>query len=293
MGIFSFFFSRRPTVTTERGTIVFRSPAQKIVDVGEMAITSSVVMKEFTEQETRENAKDDLWFYEPAFKQVTQTIEAEPKQISAMFEPLTIAFSSGNPARALEIVEQFLPEGTWRWPAYEEFARERDKEDRDEEIEYLTTATLAELISNLKVDRLRSLHKEFAGERAKSPGRGKAAIAAALFDTLHEDQKITLTEKLRHDAIAKVRLPDYRDMVEILTRRISMVAYGIRHKSQLKEVIDMFPLWKFTSVYKSDMPEQCRKRDGKRYRHDNAIWNKLAPCDYLDCSCRIRSCDTE
>ena len=288
MGIFSFLFGKKPPAKKERGTIVFQSPIQKVTEVGGIEITSSVVFKKFTEQETRANAKDNRWFYEPAYKQVMQTIEADPKQISAMFDPLIVAFTAGSPIREYEVVEQFLPDGKWRWPAYEEFALKRDKEDRDEDLEFLTTATLSDLITNLKVDQLRSLYKEFAGDKAKSPGRKKAEIAIALFDALTEDQKITLAEKLRSDAITQMELPDYKEMVEMLCRRIGVIAYGIQRKSQLKESIDMFPVWEFVGLDQYDIPDQCRKRHGKRYRHDNPIWDKLPPCDYLECCCRIR-----
>lgn len=292
MGIFSFIFGKRPEPEKERGTVVFQSPEQKVAEVGGITLTSSIFIKKFTEEETRENAKGNRWFYEPAYKQVTQTLEADPKQISAMFDELIVAFTAGSPRKEYDVVKQFLPEGTWRWPAYEDFAQKRDQECYDEDLEFWTKATLSDLITSLKVGQLRCLYKEFAGDKAKSPGRKKAEIANALFDVLTADQKSALAERLRGEAIAGLELPgtpDYKEMVELLCRRISMIAYGISCKSQMKESSDMFPTWEFAILERPGMPKECRKRHGKRYRHDDPIWDTLPPCNDLECGCRVVS----
>ena len=290
MGIFSFLFGKKPEPKKERGTVVFQSPEHKVTEVGGVTLTSSIFIKKFTEEEKRENAKENRWFYEPAYKQVTQMLEADPNQIRTMLDELIVAFTAGSPRREYDVVKQFFPEGTWRWPAYEDFAKKRDQGCYDEDLEFLTNATLSDLLTSLKADQLRSLYKEFASDKTKSPGRKKAEIANALFDALTEDQKSTLADRLRIVAIANLELPgtqDYKEMVELLCRRISHIAYGISRKSQMKESTDFFPKWEFVALDRPGIPEECRKRHGKQYHHDDPIWDSLPPCNYLECGCRI------
>lgn len=294
MGIFSFIFGifgKRPEPEKERGTVVYQSPEHKVCEVGGITLTSSVFIKKFTEEETRENAKDNRWFYEPAYKQVTQTIEADQRQIDAMFDELLVAFTAGDPRREQKVVEQFLPEGTWRWPAYEAFTLPRDEEYYQECLEELQSSKLLDLLMMLKAQSLRAMHKQFAGDKAKSPGRKKIDIATALIELLTPEQSVELAERLRTDEIATLVLPgalDYREMSSLLFRRIATIAYGIRHKAQMREISDRYPMWEFAVVTHYDTPAECIKRNGKRFRHDDPIWDDLPPCGNLKCGCHIR-----
>lgn len=290
MGIFDFLFGKKQEPEKERGTVVYQSPQHKVGEVGGITVTSSVFIKKFTEEEIRENAKDNRWFYEPAYKQVTQTIEAGQGQIDAMFDELLVAFTAGDARREQKIVEQFLPDGTWRWPAYEAFALPRDEEYYRECLEELQSSTLFDLLMMLKAQQLRALYKEFTGNKAKSPGRKKAEITTALIELLSPEHNIELTERRRAEEIACLALPgtpDYKEMVSLLFRRIATIAYGIRHKSQMREIADRYPIWEFRVHTHYDTPEECIKRNGKRYRHDDPIWGIFPPCENLKCGCHI------
>lgn len=291
MGIFSFLFGKKPEPEKQRGTVVYQSPEHKVGEVGGITVTSSVFIRKFTEEETRENAKDNRWFYEPAYKKATQAIDADPKQLDAMFDELLVAFTAGDPRREEKVVEQFLPEGSWRWPAYEAWALERDQKYYDEDLKFWQQATLSDLITCLKINQMRAMYKEYVGEKAKSPGRKKADIGNALFHALTPEQKVELSERLRAEAIAALKLPgtpDYKEMVSLLCSRIDMAAYGIRHKSQMRGIADHYPMWEFVVLERPDTPKECMKRNGKRFLHDNPIWDDFPPCSNLECGCRIR-----
>lgn len=290
MGIFSFLFGKKLEPKKERGTIVYQSPEHKVGEVGGITITSSVFVKKFTEEETRENAKENRWFYESAYQQVTQTIEADKKQVAAMFDELLVAFTAGDPRREQKVVEQYLPEGTWRWPAYEVYKLAGDEEYYQECVEDLRSADTFDLLMMLKTQPLRALYKEFAGDKAKSPGRKKAEITTALIEMLLPEKKAELTERLRTAEIAALELPgtpDYKEMVSLLFRRIATIAYGIRHKAQMRELADRYPIWEFRVLTHYDTPEECIKRNGERYRHDDPVWDTFPPCENLKCACHI------
>ena len=112
MGIFSFLFRKKlaptsepiPESLNERRTVVFQSSKNKVCEVGGITIESSIVIKKFTEEEIRENANQNYWFYEPAYQQVMATIEADPKQIKAMFNDLLVAHAAGSPRRKMRLL---------------------------------------------------------------------------------------------------------------------------------------------------------------------------------------------
>lgn len=289
MEILNWLFGKKPEPEKERGTVIYQSPEYKVGEVGGITVTSSVFIRKFTEEETRENAKENRWFFEPAYQKVMQMVEADPKRVSSMFDELLVAFTAGDPRREQKVVEQYLPEGTWRWPDYEAWALERDQKCYEEDLEFWKQATLSDLITCLKIGQLRTLYKEFAGNKAASPGRKKADIGNALFHALTPTQKTELAERLRIDAIAALVFPgtpDYREMVVLLCRRIRTVAYWMERRKQMLEIVKLMPMWKFVAGNDFDLPMACKLRDGKLYQPNDPIWNEVLPCGHLECSCR-------
>lgn len=292
MGLFSFLFGKQPAPKKERGTVVFQTQEKKVAEVAGVTLTSSLFIKKFTEEETRENAKENRWFYEPAYQKVMQTVEVDPKQVSAMLDELLVAFTAGNPRREYEVVKRFLPDGTWLWPAYEAFVLPGEEEYYRECLDEIQTASLFDLLMMLKATELRGLYTEFASEKPKLTGRKKADISNALIGAITEERNLALTQCLRGEAIAKLEspgTPDYKEMGQLLCRRIAAIAYEIRRKAQRIELAKLYPMWEFSVITHDDTPQECLNRKGKRFRYDDPIWDSLPPCDHLTCACSVRT----
>ncbi|MDP2805532.1 MAG: hypothetical protein Q8O24_06270 [Gallionellaceae bacterium] len=287
MGLFSFLFGNKTIPNKERGTAVFQSPEKKIGSVGGITLTSSLVVKQFTEEETRENAKENRWSYEPAYRQVMGTVEADPKQISAMFNELLVAFTAGSPRREYGVVKQFLPDGTWRWPAYDAFVLPDAEAYYQECMDEIKTASLFDLLMWHKAPELRGLYTEMTADNPKLTSRKKADVSNALIAAITENQHLALVQRLRDKAIAELELPgtpDYKEMRELLCRRISSIAYETHRRSQRMELANRYPMWEFFVIANDSTPEECIKRKGKRFRYDDLIWDNV-PCSNLRCGC--------
>lgn len=292
MVIFSFIFGKKsppaPAPQKEQGTVVFQTTEHKIGEACGITLTSSLVVKKFTEAETRENAKEDRWFYEPAYQQVMQTVMADPKQISDMFNELLVAFTSGNPRREYDVVNRYLPEGTWRWPAYEDFVRPDAEADYQECMDEIKAASLFALLMWHQVQELRGLYTELTVDNPKLTARKKADIANALIIAITEDQRLALAQRLCDQAIEELELPDgtpdYKEMSELLCRRISSIAYEIRRRNQRMELAKERPMWEFYTISDASTPNECEKLKGKKFRYDDPIWENL-PCKNLKCRC--------
>lgn len=292
MGIFSFLFGKKsapvPLTAKERGTVVFQTPEHKIGEAGGVTLTSSLVVKKFTEAETRENAKEDRWFYEPAYHQVMQTVVADPKQIDDMFNELLVAFTSGNPRREYDVVNRYLPEGTWRWPTYEAFVLPDAEASYKECMDEIKTASLFDLLMWHQVQELRGLYTELTADNPQLTARKKADVSNALIAAITEDQRLALAQRLRDQAIEELELPggspDYKEMKELLCRRISSIAYEIRRRSQRMELAKERPMWEFYTISDANTPKECEKLKGKKFRYDDPIWENL-PCKNLKCRC--------
>lgn len=74
-------------------------------------------------------------FYEAAYWRVVSTIEAPQDQLAAMLADLVAAhFPLHDPKKEQKIIKKHLPDGTWRWPAYNAFVAARDAEFDDEDL---------------------------------------------------------------------------------------------------------------------------------------------------------------
>lgn len=287
MGIFNFLFGKKTEPVKERGTVVFQTPENKIVGVRDVTLTSSILIKKFNAEETQENAKDNRWFYEPAYQQVMVSVEADPKQTSAMFNELLVAFTSGDSRKAYAVVKQYLPDGTWRWPAYDAFVLPNAEEYYKECMDEINTASLFDVLMWHKAKELFGLYTELTANNLKLASRKKADISNALISAITEDQRLALIQRLRDKAIAELMLPgtpDYKEMRELLCRRISTIAYEINRRSQRMELIKERPMWEFCTFSDVNTPKECEKLKGKKFRYDDPIWENL-PCKNLKCSC--------
>jgi hypothetical protein len=164
----------------------------------------------------------DRGFYETAYWRVVSTIEAPQDQLEAMLPELMAAHFQQDFRQEKKIIEKHLPDGTWRWPAYDVFAAERDAGFDDEEID---------------------------------------------------------------------DVPDYKEMIAFLARRISMIAYNLGREAQLRENVRLHPLfftwWKFTASGITEIPDKCRQMNGRIFRHDDPVWHEFPPCECLECCCYI------
>ena len=296
MGIFSFLFRKKlaptsepiPESLNERRTVVFQSSKNKVCEVGGITIESSIVIKKFTEEEIRENANQNYWFYEPAYQQVMATIEADPKQIKAMFNDLLVAHAAGSPRREYEVVKQYLPDGTWRWPAYDAFVLPDEEASYKEELADIETTNLFAMLMWQKVPQLRALYTELTGNNPKLTAQKKADIANALSNVLTTEQCLILTKRLRDKAISELVLPgtaNYQEMRELLCGRISTIAYETQRRKQRMELASEHPIWEL-HVTGESVPKECVKRQGKKFKYDNAIWDSF-PCKNLKCRCYV------
>jgi hypothetical protein len=272
-----------PDMTSNEATT---SPENK-AEVGRMMLTSSIAVNKFTEADIRENANENRWFYEPAYQQVMATIEADPKQIKLMFNDLLVAHAAGSPRREYDVVKQYLPDGTWRWPAYEAFVLPDEEANYKEELADIKSANLFAMLMWQKSPEIRALYAEYMSNSPKLSVRKKAETANALIDILTSEQRLTLTKRLRDKAKSELVLPgmpDYQEMRELLCNRISSIAYEINRRQQRMELVREHSIWEFHVSAVESTPKICQKRHGKKFRYDNSIWNNL-PCENLKCSC--------
>lgn len=269
----------------ENNIAIYESTPDKVVEAG--SFTSTIVVKKFTEDDICENAKENRWFYDPAYLQVMATIEADPKQIKAMFNDLLVAHAAGSPRREYEVVKQYLPDDTWRWPAYDASVLPDAEASYKEELADIETANLFAMLMWQKLPELRAIYIELTGNTPKLTARKKVEIANILTGILTAEQCLALTKRLRDKAKSELVLPgtpDYKEMRELLCSRISSIAYEIMRKKQRMELVSEHPMWEFHSGVDESSPKECQKRQGKKFRYDNAIWNNL-PCQNLKCRC--------
>lgn len=256
-----------------------------------VGLQASIVVRTFTEQEIRENAQDNQWYFEPAFWKVTGEVEANHVALEALLPDLLIAHTSGSPKREQETVMKHLPEGTWRWVSYENHLLERDKESYEEEVEEINSSSLQDLLNGLKVIELRALYKKHSVEKSGSAGSKKAEIINAICSVVESDVAEEITGLLRKRFISELRVPgtvNYREMCNMFACRVAMMAYAFRRRKQMLEISDRYPSWKFIADDNPDVPKRCKKLDGKAFRFDDPFWDTgYPPCSRLDCNCSV------
>jgi len=274
----------------QRGQVIRKEELGSIETQG-IKLKASIEVRRFTEEETRQNAEEDRCYFDPAFWKVAKGIQANKSSLNALLSELLVAYTSGDPRRETQVVIQHLPEGTWRWPAYEDYVLKRDGDTVKRETEKIKSGDLSELLNCLTIAELRGLHKQHSGEKRKSPGRKKSDIVSSLMGAIDQTSAVTLAETLRSRLIREIDEPceaDYREMCSVFARKVTMVAYGIRHRNQMLELADMYPVWRFIADDREGMPEQCRKLNGKTFRHDDPFGEThYPPCEWPECACRV------
>ena len=278
------------SIVGQRGRVVRREEAGTIEAEG-ITLKASIEVRTYTEEETNENAEEERIFFEPAFWKVAKSIQASEESLKALLPELLMAFTSGDPRRETQAVMLHLPEGTWRWPAYEDYVSKRDGDDIKKETELIKRSGLSDLLNRLTVSELRTLYKQHSGEIKKSPGRKKSDIVASLMKSISNAATEPLAESLRTQFIRDIEEPgdsDYREMCSMFARKVAMTAYGVRHRAQMLELKDMSPQWRFIADDREGMPDQCRKFNGILFRYDDPFWDThYPPCEWPECSCRV------
>lgn len=272
----------------EKGTVAYRQDLGEI-DAGGVTLSASIEVRKFTEQEIRENALSNKWYYEPAFWKVAEGVDADRGALELLLPELLVAHTSGSPRREQETIMKYLPEGAWRWAAYVNYLIERDKESYEDEVTDINGSSLAELLGGLKVPELRGIYKEHA-TKAGAAGSKKADIIKAIIGVVEPDAAEQLATALRERFISELEKPgnvNYRDMCAMFARRIGAIAYALRRRKQMLETSERYPNWRFVAFQGPDTPERCHKLNGKTFRFDDSFWGSgYPPCDRLDCACR-------
>lgn len=277
--------------SSQRGTVVFETPLHKFLEIGGMTLSSSVFIKKHTGEEIADIAQENRKFFEPAYWQAVSAIEAEEDQLHKMLPELLVANTAGNSKQEYQVVQQHLPDGSWRWPAYESFAKPRDLEFLRDDVENIGKYTLSDVLTCMTMAQLRAEYKMCVGEKTKSPGKRKEEIANNLFAALTPEQGEALAAKYRNEWIADLNepwMPDYKEMTSFLCRRISTLMHMAKHRAQLREMPADFPMWEFHADEENpNMPVECKRRNGKKFHQDDPLWDQLPPCDFLECDCRF------
>jgi hypothetical protein len=275
----------------ERGTVTYKKDLGTI-EAGGVGLNTSIVVKKYTEQEIRESAKEDKWFFEPAFWNVAEEVEADRSALEGLLAELIVAHASGSPRREQETVMKYLPEGAWRWAAFENFIFERDKEAYEEEIDEIKNAPLCEMLNWLKVPELREIYKDHVAAKSGPIGKKKKAdIIKTICADIDPQMSDQIVESLRNRFLSEVEKPEtvnYREMCNMFARRVSMFAYSIQRRKQMLEMTDWRPIWKFKAGFSPETPERCKKLDGKTFKFDDPFWKTgFPPCGRMECDCSV------
>lgn len=269
-----------------------RGGDQGAIEAHGLRLQATIEVRKFTEEEIRAYAKENRAYFEPAFWQVANGIQASKAALDALLPELLVAHTSGAPRRAQQVVIQHLPQGSWRWPAYEEYLLKRDTESFEEELADIKSSNLVELLGSLTIQELRNIYKQYCNESSKSPGKKKADIIATINASITESNALNLTETLRSRLIEdldKPGVPDYKEMCSAFANKVSLTAYGVMRRQQMLEMADRHPMWQFIVNEREGMPKECRKLHDKTFRYDDPFWDtNYPPCAWPECSCRVR-----
>lgn len=243
-----------------------------------------------------EGLPDERECFERAYWQGVASVDVSQNRLQAMFSELQATPNSEWDSKPkLDLLSRHLPDGSWRWPAWESYALKRDAAQYQEEVDEVAQYSLADFLSFLKVPALRALCKAHADAGVKPAGRKKTELMDALLTGLPAERRTALHAQLRAECIADIEPPgkmDYREMREVLYRRIVRLARTLQRKAELKAMVgdkvmgDVFSTWVFHArLSHPDTPAACLQRDGARFSHDDPIWEQIVPCDFLLCSC--------
>jgi SPP1 gp7 family putative phage head morphogenesis protein len=274
----------------QRGHVIRKEDLGSIEAHG-IKLKASIEVRKYTEEETKANAKDNQWYFEPAFWKVAKGIQANKASLNALLPELLVAHTSGDPRQEQNVVMQHLPEGSWYWPIYEDYVLKEASDEYTEEMEGIKNSDLSELLNCLKTSELRDLYKKNCCEKGKSPGNKKSDIITSIMESIDETSAATLVETLRSRLIEELDKPckvDYREMCSAFARKVTMFTYGIRRRNQMQDLADRYPMWRFIADDRDRMPEHCRELNGKIFRYDDPFWEThYPPCEWPECSCRV------
>lgn len=238
---------------------------------------------------------DERECFERAYWQVVASVDVSQNRLQAMFSELQETPNSEWDSKPkLDLLSRHLPDGSWRWPAWESYALKRDTAQYQEEVDEVAQYSLADFLSFLKVPELRALCKAHADAGVKPAGSRKAELIDALLTSLPAERSAALHAQLRTECIASIEPPgkmDYREMRKVLYRRIVWLARTLQRKAEMKAMANTaqdacFSTWVFHArLPHPDTPAACLQRDGARFSHDDPIWEQIVPCDFLLCSC--------
>jgi hypothetical protein len=165
----------RDIAAGRRGRIIHREEAGTIEAQG-MTLKASIEVRKFSAEEIREQAEEERTYFEPAFWKVVKSIKAREDSLKTLLPELLIAFTSGDPQRETQAVMRHLPEGTWSWPAYEDYVFKRDGDRIKNETELIKCSGLPDLLNRLTISEIRVLYKQHSGENKRSPaGRSRTS----------------------------------------------------------------------------------------------------------------------
>jgi len=237
---------------------------------------------------------NDEKFFDAAFWKVAASLEGVSREkLDELFREMRAAWRGGD---MCAVTRKHLLAGGWRWPAYEAFARPRDESFQRKEARAIARYTLSDFLSGMRVPKLRALHRDLIGATAKAPASGKVKIIDSLLAHIDPAQGKELLARLRREAIDGTKVPwvpCLDEMTNLFAARVWKLAENFRHRAQvMRELTVRAPLCTFriglTDAH--EMPRACRQRDGQSFRADDPVWDQVAPCDYLECSCRFSVC---
>lgn len=232
----------------------------------------------------------DEKFFDAAFWKVAASLEGlSDGQLYDLLRDMRSEWRGGDMNAA---TRKHLLGGGWRWPAYEIFARSRDEAYQRQEARAVARYTLADFLTCMRVPELRALHRELV-EAVKTPASGKGKIIDSLLINIDPAKSKVLLKRLRREAVTETKMPwtpCLSEMTNLFAARVRKLAENLRHRAQVRrEMVLRRPFWVFRVglTNKAEMPKLCRQRDGQCFRFDDPIWDQVAPCDYLECSCRF------
>lgn len=229
--------------------------------------------------------------FDEVYWRVVGTVDAPREALVALLPEMRAGHRAGDPRRMQEVLRRHLPDGTWRWPAYEAYVGPRNERDRRAEVCELRRYDLSDFLTSMSVSGLRELYKAYSSPDVKSPGRGKAEIIPALLALLSPEQQTGLLKRLRDEAIAEYDQPaplDYREMGVLLCRRIATILYAEERYAQLADpdLLSLRPRWRFH--WGADGAKACRQFNGKTLPKGEAEKSfPSIPCECLECSCYL------
>lgn len=235
-------------------------------------------------------------YFEKAYWLTMEQIEAPEESINALLPLLYDSFSAGEATNRLRYIDEYLPEGQWRWPEFERQWPEMKRREYEGIKAHIGTVTDIKIAANIAgYVALRKIAQELLDD--KVPAIKKMAEAEELCEKLkiqgHEIKALELfkrialerNEKQFYDA--KSEPPSQHEMREILVHRIHRLASGYERWQQIHEA-EIFSCLKLSVFDPAKARPQCIAIEGKALHMNNPYWkDNFPPCERLDCRCWV------